>query len=291
MGLEVAERTSWSEPAQQTDQAGVPASTCCPVQLAPALPDYLVRYYRWAYLWRSSVWFFDHQPIINAILFGNYQKVMDATLRLMRHEDAGRTLQIAAVYGELTPKLAHRIDDLHVIDVASIQLRAAARKLKDRGLQAELGLMSSEHLTYGDDSFDTALMFLLLHEQPREARQRGLREALRVLRPGGRLVIAEYGEVGRAHSFHRFTPFRWVLTTAEPFLDGFWRESLEGVLSECACGLGKRVEREEQVDIFGGFYRVVSFRVDPADVDRGQGPCRGRAASTSSGDTIEAIPA
>ena len=28
------------------------------------LPDYLVRFYDWAYLWPISVWFFDHQPII-----------------------------------------------------------------------------------------------------------------------------------------------------------------------------------------------------------------------------------
>jgi len=33
------------------------------------LPDYLRRYYAWAYVWPFSVWFFDHQPIIIAILF------------------------------------------------------------------------------------------------------------------------------------------------------------------------------------------------------------------------------
>jgi|GEM_PF-5881062 len=38
---------------------------------AALLPDYLVRHYNWAYLWLVSVWLFDHQPIINAILFGN----------------------------------------------------------------------------------------------------------------------------------------------------------------------------------------------------------------------------
>lgn len=36
-------------------------------------PDYLARHYWWAYLWSVSVWFFDHQPIINAILFGQYR--------------------------------------------------------------------------------------------------------------------------------------------------------------------------------------------------------------------------
>jgi hypothetical protein len=60
------------------------------------LPAYLVDNYDWAYLWPVSVWFFDHQPIINAILFGNYRRIMNETMRLMKPETAGKTLQIAA---------------------------------------------------------------------------------------------------------------------------------------------------------------------------------------------------
>ena len=225
------------------------------------LPDYLVRHYRWAYLWPASVWFFDHQPIINAILFGNYRTIMRHTMRLMQSDHAGRTLLIAAVYGELIAKLARVVDELHVADVAPIQLRAAARKLEAAGQSARLARMDAEYLTYGDDGFDTALMFLLIHEMPPQARRNSLRQAVRVLRRGGRLVIAEYGELGRSHPLHRFAPFRWTLTTAEPFLDGFWNEDLARVLRACAADQDKDVEIEEQVDIFGGFYRVVSYRI------------------------------
>jgi len=38
-------------------------------QFLHAMPEYLARYYWWACLWRWGIWFFDHQPIINAILF------------------------------------------------------------------------------------------------------------------------------------------------------------------------------------------------------------------------------
>lgn len=226
-----------------------------------ALPDYLVRHYDWAYLWPISVWFFDHQPIINAILFGQYRRIMDETLRLLDPPNAGRTLQIAGVYGELTPKLAQHIGDLHLIDVAPIQLEAAARKLAAIGKRAQLGRMNSEALSYWDASFDTTLMFLLLHELPGEARRRSLREAIRVTRPGGHFVVAEYGESRKRHFFHRFAPMRWILTWAEPFLGGFWNEGLSDVLYECARDVGRTVELEEQVDIFGGFYRVVRYRV------------------------------
>lgn len=225
------------------------------------LPDYLRRYYAWAYVWPFSVWFFDHQPIINAILFGNYKKIMRHTMRMMDLPSAGKTIQIAGVYGELTPTLALGVEDLHVIDAAPIQLQAARRKLGEVGRTACLRLMRAEELHYPDGSFDTALMFLLLHELPAKARRESLAEALRVLRPGGRFVIAEYGECRNRHFFHRFWPMRWILTKAEPFLDGFWNESLTGVLKECGESVDRHVELEEEVKVFGGFYRVARYRV------------------------------
>ncbi len=230
--------------------------------LAPPLPKYLVKQYGWAYLWRPSVWFFDHQLIINAILFGQYRAIMSATLRLIHPEQAGRSLQITSVYGELTPRLAEKISDLHLIDVAPVQLQLAQRKLTAAGLNAKLACMDCENLRYASASFDTALMFMLLHELPAEARGRALAEAIRILRPGGRLVIAEYGALIKRHAFHRFSPARKVLETAEPFLAEFWREDLGGILRECAKDGGRTVMLEASSDIFGGFYRVLSFQVN-----------------------------
>lgn len=68
-------------------------------------PLYLARHYWWAYLWSVGVWFFDHQPIINAILFGQYKKLMLATLGRLANAPTKSVLQLTCVYGELTPKL------------------------------------------------------------------------------------------------------------------------------------------------------------------------------------------
>ena len=227
-----------------------------------ALPDYLERHYAWAYVWPFSVWFFDHQPIINAILFGNYRRIMRHTMRLMDLPNAGKTLQVAGVYGELTPTLARGLKEpVHLIDAAPIQLEAARRKVEAIGERVHLARMLAEDLHYPSATFDTVLVFLLLHEMPAKARREALREAVRVLKPGGRLVIAEYGENHGRHFFHTFAPMRAILTWAEPFLGGFWSEGLSRTLTECAAMVGRTVELDEQADVFGGFYRVCRYRV------------------------------
>ncbi|HET6603561.1 MAG TPA: methyltransferase domain-containing protein [Xanthomonadaceae bacterium] len=230
------------------------------------LPDYLVRHYWWAYLWRPAVWFFDHQPIINAIVFGHYRAITDHTLRLVDGASAGDALLIASAYGNLVPRLAASLGDnpLTVIDVAPIQLERAQCKLDKAGLAGRVRLaeMNAESLSYAEDRFDTALMFLLLHELPVDARRRALVEALRVVRPGGRLVLSEYGERTGTHPLHRIGLLRWILGTAEPFLPSLWHQDLDALVAECAREAGKRVVAEEKVSIFSGFYRSWRYRIE-----------------------------
>lgn len=231
-----------------------------------ALPDYLVRHYWWAYLWRPTVWFFDHQPIIDLIVFGQYGRLAGEAARLLDPARSGDTLLVASAYGHVIPSLAARLDGnrLTVVDVAPIQLERAQRKLARARLadRVRLERMNAEALRFEDARFDSAMMFLLLHELPAEPRRRALTEALRVLRPGGRLVLAEYGARTRTHPFHRIAPLRWVFGAAEPFLPSLWNEDLDALLGQCAATLGKRVACEERVPIFGGFYRVLRYRVE-----------------------------
>lgn len=228
-----------------------------------AVPDYLFRSYWWAYLWPPAVWFFDHQPIINAILFGQYRKLLKACLELLSPAAAGRTLQIAAVYGVLTPTLAHRLATgaLHLNDVAPIQLSVVRRKLPGDERGARLCRANAESLPYADGVFDSALLFFLLHELPPAARLRVLREATRVVAPGGNLVVADYGELSRSHPFHRIPALRRLLEVLEPYLGDFWRENLDDLVVGCARKHGRSAAKEAARDVFGGFYRLRRYRI------------------------------
>lgn len=229
------------------------------------LPSYLVRHYWWAYVWPPAVWFFDHQPIINSIVFGQYRKLVAGTLAACTPEGDGDNLLIASAYGNVVPTLTRRLggQPLTVIDVAPIQLKRASAKLERAGLGSHVRLerMNAERLAYEDGSYDRALMFLLLHELPDDARRRTVAEALRVLKPGGELVMAEYGELTARHPFHRIGLLRWIFGVAEPFLPSLWSQSLDDLVAECARSVGKEAVCESRQLIFGGFYRAVRYRI------------------------------
>lgn len=222
------------------------------------VPDYLVRHYWWAYLWRVGAWFFDHQPIINTILFGQYQRLMGETLRMIKARPPGRMLQLTCVYGKLTPEITGLNNGrLHLADVSPVQLKISIRKAGDRLLPVR---MNAESLGYRDGVFDTVLIFFLMHEMPYEARRKTLSEALRVLSPKGRLIITEYGSSPRGNFIYRFTPSRWIIGRLEPFLPGFWKEDLDESMHRAASANGKKIKRNgNDVSVFKGFYRVVEY--------------------------------
>lgn len=153
-------------------------------------------------------------------------------------------------------------EPLYLIDVAAAQLEASRNKLSDkRRSQLLPARMNAESLAFTSDCFATVLIFFLMHEMPVEARQRTLRETMRVMQPGGRLVITEYSEEPRSHWIYRFWPLRQQLTYWEPFLKGFWREDITAILQSEATKLGKSIQQVEAYSVYNGFYRVLVYEI------------------------------
>lgn len=226
------------------------------------IPEYLARNYWWAYLHPLGVRFFDHQAIVNLILFGQYRNILNEVMRRYAATDGARTLQLTCAYGALTPTLAQadNTHELHLMDIAAIQLRAAQRKAANIAKPIRYARINAETLAYADNSFDTVIIFFLLHELPGEARQRVLGETLRVLKPGGTLLIAEYGENRGLHWLHRTALMRWLLEKLEPFLDDFWCSHLDSQLLALGQQQNKPLRIEAPIPLFGGFYRVMEYR-------------------------------
>ncbi len=194
------------------------------------VPKYLEQVYWWAYVHPKAVQVFEREWLVNLILFGNYGRLRDAALDELGQAVTGQTLQLACVYGNLTPRLARRLApgaSLDVVDILPVQLKNLAAKLPaDDRIVLLQGDSSS--LACPDASYDQVLLFFLLHEQPEAVRRNTLAEAMRVVRPGGRIVIVDY------HLPARWHPLRLLMTGVfrklEPYAMDLWDNEVQAFL-------------------------------------------------------------
>lgn len=226
------------------------------------MPWYLARHYWWAYLWKKSIWFFDHQPMINAILFGNYRRLQAMTLPHITSNPAHRVLQLTCVYGELTGKLLeHLPQGMFIADACVDQLKLALRKTAGSPQPLHAARMNAELLPYADNSFDQIIVFFLFHEMPRDARERSIQEIARVLRPGGSMILTEYAPLPEHHLLHRFPLTRRIISRLEPFLPDFWRHDIRDSMQDALRLHGKGIGKATCDDCFHHFYQVTCFRL------------------------------
>ena len=219
----------------------------------PNIPDYLQDTYWWAYLHPKSFWFFEREWVVNLILWGNMKKLTNAVLDEMDLQPGSNVLQVACVYGDFSNRLASHLGQtrskLSVVDVAPIQLRNVEKKLAGHD-NVSVHHQDSTCMSFPDDSFEETVVFFLLHEQPEDARRKTVAEAIRVTKPGGRVIFVDY------HGPQRSNPMRYVmkpiLSMLEPFAMDLWRDELPEFMPPEI-----RTEQICSNFYFGGLYQKV----------------------------------
>lgn len=221
------------------------------VAAVEAVPRYLQQVYWWAYVHPRAVRLFERPWLVNAILFGHYARLRDAALQALGGTLDGHTLQVACVYGNLTPQLRQRLGAdarLQVLDALPIQLSNLRDKLP-ADPRVQLLQADAAALPQPDASVDRVLMFFLLHEMPDAVRRAALAQALRVLKPGGCLVLVDYH---RPVAWHPLRPLmRLIFNRLEPYAMDLWQHELDDFLPA-----GVAVTTLQRRTWFGGLYQL-----------------------------------
>jgi ubiquinone/menaquinone biosynthesis C-methylase UbiE len=149
----------------------------------------------------------DFQPIISAILLFQYKRLVSAITSGLRHMDlVGKNVLITScAFGDVIPRVVTAAVEsgarrVLIADIIQNELDHAQSKLPEFSGKLELLQENATALKQADGSVEANVIFFLLHELPHHLKIEALREAGRVLAPGGKLYLAE---------FHR--PDLWVL--------------------------------------------------------------------------------
>lgn len=235
---------------------------------AAELPDYLVRYYWWAYLRPASIRIFDRRMVVSAILWGRYRYLCDLALEDI--PPGSRVLQMACVYGDLSPRLAQRLGckgRLDIVDIAPIQVQHARIKLAATPWARACVADAAEP---GPDRYDTVLAFFLLHELPDARKHRVVDAALAQLRPGGKAIFIDYARPGPLHPLKPVMAA--IFARLEPFAGTMWHSGIRSFATQSGPYEWSRST------LFGGLYqRVIATR--PHEVADRQPELRVREAA------------
>ncbi|HYN28893.1 MAG TPA: class I SAM-dependent methyltransferase [Dermatophilaceae bacterium] len=142
----------------------------------------------------------------------------------------GRALEVGAGTGFFSLNLRQGgvVREVTVTDVSSGMVAAAQANAERLGFHVDGRVAGATELPFGDGTFDVVLGHAVLHHVPDV--EAAVREALRVLRPGGRFVFAgEPTRIGHRYA-RRLGQVTWNVTTAVaalPPLRERWARSRE----------------------------------------------------------------
>ncbi len=113
------------------------------------------------------------------------------------------------------------------LDLSEPYLRRAGHRLRNRA-RTGLTVANAETLPLADNSLDCATMAYLLHELPASARANVAREAARVLKPGGLLIVLDSLQTDDEPLYNRHLQ-SFPRLMHEPYYGGYLRTDLKAL--------------------------------------------------------------
>lgn len=145
----------------------------------------------------------------NIMTFGQARRLRRVTIDQAWIKLGDSVLDVGCGTGEVTlpAKMRAKHGKVYGIDPAPEMIAAARNKAARKQLDIDFRIGVIEALPFPDSSMDVVTSSLMMHHLPKDLKVRGLAEIYRVLKPGGRLLIADFMRPTGAFLNHVFIAF------------------------------------------------------------------------------------
>jgi ubiquinone/menaquinone biosynthesis C-methylase UbiE len=139
-------------------------------------------------------WARFYDPVTSLCTLGHRAQLRRETVDLAGIQPGAAVLDVGCGTGDVALAAHQRTDPTGTvcgIDPAPEMIAVARRKAARAGVDVNFQIGVIEGLAFPTASFDFVLSSLMMHHLPHDVKRRGLAEIMRVLRPGGRVLIID----------------------------------------------------------------------------------------------------
>ena len=136
-----------------------------------------------------------YDALAAVLTLGRERALRDRLAELARLAPSEAVLDVGCGTGSLALAAKRRVGATGTVvgvDASPEMIALAARKAARAGTEVTFRNACAERLPFPDGTFDAVLATLMLHHLPATLRRECAREALRVLKPGGRMLAVDF---------------------------------------------------------------------------------------------------
>jgi len=142
---------------------------------------------------RSHAWYYDIVIALMTLTYGRSHVRALVDVAALQPEE--QVLDVGCGTGALALAAAKELlaaDSVNGLDASERMIAVARLKAAGARYPARFIVGTAEALPFEDEQFDVVFSTLMLHHLPKPARLNCLREARRVLKPTGRVIVADF---------------------------------------------------------------------------------------------------